>query len=198
MSDIIRYFEKNKGYGRTKDLINSGIHPREIYKALEAREIERIKPGLFKLVDFRWDETSNFVDICLAYKYAVICLTSALSYYDLSTFNPSGISVAVPHNVVNFKKIKYPPHDVYYFRDRFYKPGIETVTSKSGKFRIYSREKTICDMFRYRKKLGEDLALEGLKNYLKRKGANIPRLMHYAEICRVKSIFTPYLKGILG
>jgi hypothetical protein len=59
-------------------------------------------------------------------------------------------------------------------------------------------EKTLCDLFRYRRRLGEDVALEGLKNYLKRKTARIHTLREYAEICQVKTILTPYLKAMIA
>jgi hypothetical protein len=67
-----------------------------------------------------------------------------------------------------------------------------------GSFKIYNAEKTICDMFRYRNKLGEDIALEGLKNYLKRKDANINKLWEYAIKCRVKTIVQPYIKAMVA
>ncbi|MBL7086096.1 MAG: Abortive infection protein AbiEi, partial [Candidatus Cloacimonetes bacterium] len=79
----------------------------------------------------------------------------------------------------------------------FYSFGIEEKHTISGNFKIYNAEKTICDMFRYRKKLGEDLALEGLKNYLKRKNADINKLREYAEICQVKTTLFPYLTAML-
>jgi hypothetical protein len=59
-------------------------------------------------------------------------------------------------------------------------------------------EKTVCDMFRYRNKLGEDLALEGLRNYLSRKDANVTKLREYASICRVKTSMMPYLKALVA
>jgi hypothetical protein len=63
---------------------------------------------------------------------------------------------------------------------------------------MYNKEKTICDMFRYRKKIGEDLALEALKNYLRGKGSNIKKLHQYAVICRVKTIIVPYIKAMVS
>ena len=63
---------------------------------------------------------------------------------------------------------------------------------------MYNKEKTICDMFRYRKKIGENLALEALKNYLRRKGSNIKKLHQYAAICRVNTIIVPYIKAMVS
>ena len=87
---------------------------------------------------------------------------------------------------------------MFYFRDRFYEPGIETIQTKYGDIKLYNREKTICDMFRYRNKLGEDLALEGLKNYLASQDADLYKLRQYAKICQVKTVVFPYLKALVG
>ena len=63
---------------------------------------------------------------------------------------------------------------------------------------MYNKEKTICDMFRYRKKIGEDIALEALKNYLRRKDASIKTLNEYAILCRVKTVMLPYVKAMVS
>ncbi|MCK7518842.1 MAG: hypothetical protein MZV64_14490 [Ignavibacteriales bacterium] len=103
-------------------------------------------------------------------KEQLVCMLSAASYYELSTFNPSVIYVAVPNNTDKFV-LTYPPIKVYYFADSYYSPGIETLKTKSGIIRIYNKEKTIGDLFRYINKIGEDIAVESLKTYLQnRKG----------------------------
>lgn len=197
MEKMIGIFRAHGGYARMTDLKSSKIQTRDISRAVSTGLIEKIKPGLYKLKDYRWEEHSALVDVCRAKREAVICLISALEYHGLTTLNPSEITVAVPHNTDRFKLL-YPPIRLFYFRESFYSPGIETIETKHGGIRIYNREKTICDMFRYRKKLGEDLALEGLKNYLRSRDANINRLKKYADICQVKTVMMPYLKAILG
>jgi hypothetical protein len=63
---------------------------------------------------------------------------------------------------------------------------------------MYNKEKTICDMFRYRNKIGENLALEALKNYLRRKDSNIKKLNEFAIVCRVKTVMLPYIKAMVS
>jgi len=92
----------------------------------------------------------------------------------------------------------YPPVNIFYFRDRFYEPGIETITTAYGTVKLYNREKTVCDLFRYRNKLGEDLALEGLKNYVSSPSANLHELRRYADICQVKTVMLPLLKALVN
>lgn len=197
MDELILFFKQNQGYARMKDLKASGFHTRKIAKALLAGIIDKIKPGLYKLVDYPWDEDSFLIDVCRAKKTAVICLTSALEYYGLTTFSPPEITVAVPHNTDKFV-LEYPPIQVFYFPERFYQVGIQKISTSHGDIKIYCEEKTIADMFRYRKRLGEDIALEGLKNYLQRPQARIHKLREYAEICQVKTIMMPYLKALVS
>ncbi len=196
MQDIIEIFEKNKGFARMGELKAKGIHTRRIAQAVKEGIIERIKPGLYKLVDYPWDEHESFADVCNANKNAVICLLSAASYYELTTFDPSEIYVAVPHNTDKFV-IKYPPINVYYFIGKYYKPGIEIMDTPSGKIKIYNREKILVDLFRYMKKLGEDVALESLKTYMGSRDKNLAKLHEYSVVCAVKDKMEPFIKSML-
>ena len=197
MEKLVSYIKKHGGYARMKDLRAASFQTREIASLVKKGLIEKVKPGLYRLADIGASGANiGFTDVCRAMPEGVICLLSALDYYGLTTFNPSEVYVAIPH-AAKAPGIEYPPVKVFYFRDRFYVPGIEQVQTPLGLIKIYNMEKTICDMFRYRKKLGEDLAIEGLKNYLKRKDANINRLREYAKICHVKTVLFPYLKAML-
>ena len=198
MKDIIKFFRKNRGYARMKELKEAGFHPRKIKQTLEQGKIEKIKSGLYRLSDMYGigEFPQSFIDVCTSMQKGIICLVSALEFHQLSTINPSEVYVALP-NSDKQNSIIYPPVKVFYFRKRFYKLGIEMKTSKTGTFKIYNAEKSICDMFRYRNKLGEDLALEGLKNYLKRKDANLFKLREYAIKCQVKTVMLPYLKAMV-
>jgi hypothetical protein len=76
--------------------------------------------------------------------------------------------------------------------------GIEEIKTSAGTVRMYNMEKTICDVFRYRNKIGENLALEGLRNYLRRKDSNINKLNEFAIACRVKTVILPYIKAMVS
>jgi predicted transcriptional regulator of viral defense system len=180
-----------------QELKQAGIHTRKIKEALEKGWIQKIKPGLYKLRDYPRDAYESFVDIHTANSKAVICLVSALACHELTTFNPSKVSVAVPNNTDKFV-LNFPPMQVYYFRENIYEAGIHAVKRSYGSFKIYNKPKTVCDMFHYRNKLGEDLASEGLKNYLNEADANLNEITKYMKICRVKTIMEPYLKALLA
>lgn len=198
MSESILKIMRNKGgYATMKELKEAGIHTRKVKEALEKGVIIKIKPGLYKLRYHQRDEYESFVDIHMANEKAVICLSSALAYHDLTTFNPSKITVAVPNNTDRFE-LDYPPIEVNFYRKNIYKAGITKIDRSYGSFKIYNKPKTVCDMFHYRNKVGEDLAFEGLKNYLDLPEANLNDLQKYMKICRVKTVMKPYLKALVS
>jgi predicted transcriptional regulator of viral defense system len=179
-----------------KELRDAGVQTRDISSLVTGGIIEKVKPGLYKLIDYPWDEHESFADVCNSNKNAVICLLSAASYYELTTFSPKEIYVSIPHNTDRFF-IKYPPIKVYYFIEKYYKPGIEEFETPSGKIKIYNKEKSIGDLFRYIKKLGEDVVLESLKTYMGSSDRNIAKLHEYSVICGVKDKMEPFIKSML-
>ena len=210
LKEIITFFKGRGGYARMKELKAASFQTRDISRMVRENLIVKVKPGLYRLPNVGRivlpalkvkgsgsTISQGIIDVCRAIPEGVICLASALEFYGLTTFNPSEIYVAIP-NSGKMPKIDYPPVKVFYFRDRFYKLGIDTISAGSTIVKVYSKEKTICDMFRYRNKLGEDLALEGLRNYLTRKDADIAKIGEYASICRVKSILMPYIKALVA
>lgn len=195
MKEIINYIKRQGGYARMSELRSAGFQTRDISTLCEKGSLEKIKAGLYKLSNS--EVTSGYVDVSKAIPEAVIAVASALSFHELTTFNPSKVHIAIPHEA-KLKEINFPPVEVYYFRKAQYEPGIEKVNIQGHNVRIYNREKTVCDMFRYRNKLGEDLALEGLQNYLNRSDSNLNELSKYMKICRVKTVIEPYVKAMIA
>lgn len=192
---MIDIFNKNSGYATMAYLKEKKIHTSEITRALKEGVIEKVKPGLYKLIDFPWDENSSFVDIKKSNDLAVVCLVSAAEYYDLTILNPSRITIAIPRKS-KFNKMLFPPVKVYYFNEKQYEMGIQEVSAQGGKFQIYSIEKTIADLFRYQSKIGDDIVLEVLKNYLERPKRDINLLLKFAHECGSLKKITPYLAAL--
>ncbi len=196
MNKIIDFFRDHNGYARMKDLKSAGIHTRTVKKLLEEGIIEKLKPGLYRLSKLSGDLTVTFVDVCRAVPKGVICLASALDYYDLTTFSPNEIYVAIPNGIKKVN-VDYPPLKFFYFRESMYFLGLENINIKAGTIRIYNREKTVCDMFRFRNRLGEDLAIEALKNYLSWSNGNMSTLQKYMHVTRMEKIMAPFIKGMM-
>ena len=181
------------------ELRGQSFQTRDIARLVQEGKIEKVKAGLYRLPTIQTPDniSASLVEVSHAVPKGVIALASALAHHNLTTFVPSEIYVAIP---VSEKppKLKYPPLRFFYYPARFYRLGIEEIKTSAGTIRIYNKEKTICDMFRYRKKIGEDIALEALKNYLRRKDASIKTLNEYAILCRVKTVMLPYVKAMVS
>ena len=197
MDAIVKYLQERKGYARMKDMKTSGFQTRDIQKLVQKGRLIKVKSGLYRLADIQPGEASGMVEICLAMPKAVVCLSSALAFHDLTTFIPTAISFAIPRTDKPVK-LSHPPNEPFYFSKNQYTSGIEHHESKAGHIRIYGPEKTVCDLFRLRNRLGEDLALEGLKEYLSRRNRDLNRLIRMADVCRVKGVVTQYVRAIVG
>jgi predicted transcriptional regulator of viral defense system len=195
-SSFIQHLKTLGGYARTRDLRQLGLQSRQIKKLVDNKTLLKMSRGYYKLAGMPMYEHSQLIDVCTVKKQAVIALASALEFHDLTTYSPSEITIALPHNYTydTFKNSDLPVK-IFYFPKSYYEAGLQTVQLKSGALRIYDKEKTICDMFRYRKTFGEDIALEGLRNYLGSRKANIHLLQHYAKICGVSTIINPYIRA---
>lgn len=196
MKKIDEIFEKHNGFARTKDILAEGIHHREINELLSNGQIERIKNGLYRTTTMPMSSYQGFVDVSEAVPEGVICLASALSYYELTTFMPSVISMALVRDAWK-PKIDYPPVEFYVFSKNLFDLGVNKIEINHKKIKIYDKEKTVCDCFRYRNKIGIDMAKEALSGYLKRKDRNLEKLLCYAEICRVKPIMQTWLQAMI-
>ncbi len=193
---IYKVFRKYGCFARTRDILAVGIHRRDIKRIRDKGRIIRVKRGFYRLSEIPVISNQGFIDLACAVPEGVICLLSALSYHELTTFNPSIISMALCRGTRR-PKIEYPPVQFYHFSTKQFEAGIDEIEIKGHRVRIYSPEKTICDCFRYRNKLGLDIAKEGLSEYLKRKDRNLEKLLEYAEICRVKRLLETWINAMI-
>ncbi len=191
-AEPISVVQESFTYPRTGAMVKKGISTREIHKMKAKGELVTIKRGLYRVASKSVPEYQDFVDVAQAAPGGVICLESALAYHDLTTFNPSYVSVAVRKGS-RIPVVDYPPAEFFIFGQAVFELGIETVKTGDFTFRIYDREKTVCDCIRYRNKIGFDLAREGLREYLKLKERDLDKLTSYARVCRVKTVMDAWL-----
>lgn len=193
---IQRVFKSGNGYARTKDILAAGIYNIYLDKLLEDGKIEKIKRGLYRWVGMNETSYQSIVDVSKSIPGGVICLLSALSFYNLTTAKPMEVSIAVgkKRKVV---KPEYPPSKIYYFMDDVFKTGVVEQRISNISILMYDKEKTICDCIRYRNQIGIDIIKESLKEYLKNSNRNLELLMKYAEICKVNSVLKNYLEVLI-
>ena len=194
---ILHFIRKQGGYVQTHELIRHGVHTRDIKRLLNMKKIERVKAGLYRLTNLEYTPEHEYVELCLAIPKAVICLYTALSQYELTTYAPTAIMISLPKGY-HAPKIEHPPFVTYRFSVKQYQAGIQKIRSGAGLYRIYDAEKSICDVFRFRRKLGDDTAKEALFEYLNRKSKDLEKLVRYSKLCRVYNIMKPYMEARLG
>jgi predicted transcriptional regulator of viral defense system len=192
-----RVFKEHGGMLRTSKALRLGIHPRSLYALRDSGEILPIGRGLYRLAKAPALTNPDWVTIGLRIPRAVICLISALAYYELTTQVPHFVDIALRSHA-QVPKVDGVPLRIFWFPDRPFEAGVETITVDRVPIKIYSPEKTIADCFKYRNKIGMDVAVEALRNYRERvRKLPVDKLMEYARICRVERVMRPYLEAVL-
>jgi predicted transcriptional regulator of viral defense system len=185
-------FEQNNGILRTSEILRLGIHPRKLYQMKKSGELIELSRGVFRLNTLSELENSDFVAVCKRVPIGVICLISALNFHQLTNEIPHEVYIAVPRRKEK-PKIDYPPTRVFHFSEDTFLSGIEEHSFDGNLVKIYSPEKTIADCFKFRNKIGLDVAIEALKRCLKQKGSR-SKILEYAKICRIEKVIKPYLE----
>ena len=189
MSKILQDISESGGAIRTHEL----SAPRGYYgikKELSSGNIIRIKNGVYILPE---EQTSMMMDIERIVPGGVICLYSAWNYYNLTTQIPNGFYIAIEKH----RKIVAPKKTdiiLCYWEEKYCSMGVEEVEIANHRVKIFCIEKCVCDAIKFRNKIGIDVAVEILSNYLARKDRNIFLLVDLAKEMRVMSILGPYLE----
>ena len=189
-------FIKNGGVLRTGKAIDAGIHPRTLYEMRDDGIIEKLSRGLYRLTDLPPLDNPDLVSVSMKIPEGVICLISALSFHGITTQIPHEIYIAIARNAEP-PRVDYPPLRIFRFSEKTFSEGIEAPVVDNVSLRVYSPEKTLADCFKYRNKIGIDIAIEALKLYCKEKHIKVNDLMHFAKVCRVDKIMRPYLEALL-
>lgn len=188
--------EKHGGQLRMAEAIKEGIARRTLYRLTDEGKLERITRGVYRLAHLPEISYPDLVTVSLRAPNAVICLVSALSFHDLTTQVPHSVWIAIPRDS-RPPRITYPPISWVEFSGNAYDRGIEPHILDGTEVRIYGPEKTLADCFKYRNKIGTDVALEALSSYMRGEGRDLDSLLHYAEICRVSTVMKPYLEALV-
>jgi predicted transcriptional regulator of viral defense system len=191
-----RVFVKHGGMLRTGEAIRLGIHPRTLYMLRDQGDVERVGRGLYRLSSAQPLSNPDLVPIAVRVPRGVVCLISALAYHDLTTQVPHAIDLALPSHS-QAPKTDGVPIRVFWFSEPSLSAGIDIVRIDNIPVRIYSPEKTIADCFKYRNKIGLDIAIEAVRTYRQRKRrADMQALAKYAQVNRVLTVMRPYLEAL--
>jgi predicted transcriptional regulator of viral defense system len=186
-------FRSNGGTVNMSYAVKNGISRHTLYSLLENGDIKRLSRGIYRLASLSDISEPDITMTSLRVPKSVICLISALFYHKITTQIPHFVYLAIPRRARRIKT-DYPPVQTFNFSDSSYSAGIEEHSIDGIKVKIYCPEKTIADCFKFRNKIGLEVALEALKMYKKQGGSDICKILEFAKICRIENIIKPYME----
>lgn len=194
--NLMRFIQENGGVARFSAIIKAGFHPDSLAALEKNGQIEKISRGLYRLADYTPGDHSDLVMVSLLAPRGVVCLISALAFHEVTNEIPKVIEIAIPrHSHANI--IVYPPVKFYRFAPQVWKAGIEVHQIDGHPVQVYSLAKTLADCFKFRNKIGANVARDALKAAITEKRSQPFEIMKYAKICRVDGIIKPILEAII-
>jgi predicted transcriptional regulator of viral defense system len=183
------------GILRAADLEVHGIPRSHLYRLLRQGLIKRQARGLYVASKHRVTAAHTLAQVAKRVPSGVFCLLTALRFHELTTQAPSEVWIALPEKARK-PRLDYPRLRVARFSGPALTEGIETHRLEGVEVRIYSAAKTVADCFKYRHKVGVDVAVEALRDFSRRHRGGATELARYARICRVSRVMQPYLDAL--
>jgi len=183
------------GLVRPSELEASGIPRHFLYELVREGLVERRGRGVYALAGQAPTPEHALAHVAKRVPGAVFCLLTALRFHDLTTQSPSEIWIALDEKARR-PRLDYPRLRVARFSGPALAEGVETHRLEGVEVRIYSAAKTVADCFKYRNKIGVDVAVEALRDFTRRHRGGATDLARYARICRVTRVMQPYLDSV--
>lgn len=190
--DLVR----KRGLIRARDLEPLGLHRAALTRLVRQGALMRVGRGLYALPDRPVSEYMAFAEVARRYPKAVICLLSALRFHDLTTQSPFEVWLAIP-NKARVPRLDYPPLRIVRFSDSALREAVEEHKIDGVPVRVTSVAKTVADCFKYRNKIGLDVALEALREAWSEQRVSMDELWRCARACRVSNVMRPYLESLV-
>lgn len=194
-SDHILELARHRLVLRAADVREQGWSPQLLQQLHQSGRLERVARGLYALPGADITEHRSQIEVCQRVPKAVLCLLSALQFHDIGTQLPHEVWIALPEGT-HAPALGHPPVRVVRVRGAAYSEGIQTITTQGVPIRVYSAAKTVCDCFKFRNKVGLDVALEALKEAWRARKLTMDELSHFARINRVERVMQPYLEAV--
>lgn len=188
---------KNKKFITTAELNDMGYSYYKIGKLEGEGLLKRVNRSTYENLSYNGDENDFFSAVAFV-PSGVICLMSAARYYELTSFLPDAVDVAIERKKKVVILPTWPEIKIYYFCPIRMDLGVTEVRDGENAFRIFDIEKTVVDIIYYRNKIGIEETSEVLKNYLKRRERQIDRLYAYARQLRCEKVVRTYLEVLIG
>jgi len=180
---------------RAADVREHGWSPQLLIRLHQAGKLQRLGRGLYGLPDAEITEHQTLMEVCQRVPKAVLCLLSALQFHEIGTQLPHEVWIALPEGS-QAPALSYPSLRITRLRGTAYTDGIHTVADYGVPIRVYNAAKTVTDCFKFRNKIGLDVALEALKDAWRSRKVTMTELSHFAKVNRVERVMQPYLEAM--
>jgi predicted transcriptional regulator of viral defense system len=187
---------KTTGVLRAKDLNEHGITRAHLSRMVEQGLLQAVARGLYRLPNAPLTEHHSLVETAVRVPNGIICLLSALNFHGLTTQLPFEVWLAIEYKAWAVQEEQLPLRFVRFSGDAF-TAGVEYHTIEGAPVKIYGPAKTVADCFKYRHKIGLDIALEAMRDGLRQRLFTVDNLWRYAGICRAQNVMRPYLEALL-
>ena len=195
-SQVLR-LARRRGSITRREVAQAGIHTQALSRLVRAGTLERVARGRYRLPDAPITEHHGLALVAAAVPRAVICLVSALSFHEIGTQLPHEVWIALDRRTRR-PALTWPRLRVNRFSGKSLTEGIETHRIEGESVKIYSVAKTLADVFKYRNKVGLDVALEALRESWRARQFTMGEIHRYARVCRVERVMRPYLEALVG
>lgn len=202
-TDRVLTLANERGVLRPRDLDQYQIPRFYLHRLWRQGQLERVARGLYRAPEATLTEHHSLVEASQLVPQGVVCLLSALQFHGLTTQNPFEVWLAIPEKARRPQATELPLRIVY-FSGEALTAGVEEHWLEGIAVKIYHPAKTVADCFKYRNKIGLDVAIEALRDALQMRHTDgslrctVDELWHYAEICRVANVIKPYLEALQG
>lgn len=186
---------QRQGIIQVRDLRQKGIHPEYLRRLYEKGKLIKLARGQYMLPDTSISEHHSLVIVAKAIPNAVICMVTALRFHDIGTQMPHEVWVAMERRAAK-PRIEKPRTKIFRFSGAAYTAGVEKHQIDGVDVKIYHPAKSVADCFKYRNKIGLDVAIEALRDGWQQRKFTIDELWKYAKICRVANIIKPYVETL--
>lgn len=187
---------KDKKIFSMQELKENGLSQYKVGKLVNEGKLLKLNKSHYENMEYKGEE-SDFYYVSAYASEGVVCLLSAAVHYNLTTYIPDAVDVAIPRKGRISIMPDWPKMNVHYYTDERYSLGISAVEEGRNGFRIYDIEKTVVDIIFYREKVGIEETKEILVNYLRRKDRNLNRLLEYSRLMKCEKTVRQYLEVLV-
>jgi predicted transcriptional regulator of viral defense system len=180
---------------RPRDLREANIPRNYLTRLVKRGQLQRLGRGLYATDQGSSSEYMSLIELAHRVPKAVVCLLSALRFHQIGTQAPSEVWIALDVKAWE-PKIKYPPIRLVRFSGNALRFGVQEHRIDGARIRVYSPAKTVADCFKFRHKIGNDVALEALRECYRHKKASMDELWEAAKVCRVANVMRPYMESL--